>query len=183
MDCRGWRTPVGLMLALMVVLPSTGASQDLPAVPGARPWRRPLSRGPQRDSRVGVERHKAAQPAGEHRERWAFAFMSPGFTNDPKKVAIWHIGGGYEWLVARTFALSAGAGAMVAGVEGFDCTITKLVLVSVARPVKMTTRMRLVIIRRGQLGLFRQMEQRTKNIIVITTTPAALFEEAPRLQG
>jgi hypothetical protein len=91
------------MLALMVLLPSAGASQELPAA--TAPLR---SHTP------------AAQPAGAFRDRWAFGFMSPGFTTDPKNAAIWHIGGGYEWLVARTFALSAGAGVMIAGVEGAD---------------------------------------------------------------
>jgi hypothetical protein len=90
----------------MVLLPSAGASQELPAATGA--------------AVVQVAQTPAAQPAGDFRDRWAFGFMSPGFTTDPKNAAIWHIGGGYEWLVARTFALSAGAGVMIAGVEGAD---------------------------------------------------------------
>ena len=48
--------------------------------------------------------------------------MSPGLTNDPKTAAAWHIGGGYEWLVAKGLGFNAGAGAVIAGVEGGDWT-------------------------------------------------------------
>lgn len=114
----GWRTPAGLTI-LMFLLPSAAASQDVPAAPVAGPAQVAHQGTPTRQPRWGGET-QATPPTGDTRDRWAFAFMSPGFTNDPKNAAIWHIGGGYEWLLARTFGASAGAGVMIAGVEGAD---------------------------------------------------------------
>ena len=55
-----------------------------------------------------------------NRRHWAYGFMSPGFTNDPEKTALWELGAGYEWLVARSLGIRGDAAVMVAGVEGMD---------------------------------------------------------------
>jgi hypothetical protein len=61
-----------------------------------------------------------AQEASALRKHWAYGFMSPGFTNDPERTAIWELGAGYEWLLIRSLGLRADAAVAVAGVEGLD---------------------------------------------------------------
>ena len=56
----------------------------------------------------------------DFRNDWAFFFMAPSLTNDPQTVAAWHIGAGYERLFTRYVGVSAGAGAVMAGVRGGD---------------------------------------------------------------
>jgi hypothetical protein len=61
-----------------------------------------------------------AQSDGAYRRHWAYGFMSPGFTNDPEKTALWELGAGYEWLAAKSLGIRGDGAVMVAGVEGVD---------------------------------------------------------------
>jgi hypothetical protein len=98
------RTLAGAVLALLLVsVPAVAQDQPAPSAP--------------------VVTSAQAAGTGEIRDNWAFGYMSPGYTNDPKKVATWHVGGGYEWLFAGHAGLSLGLGLGAAAVEGFEWNV------------------------------------------------------------